>query len=330
MEEAARFVLDDTHLATELKNLRHRLSPKDPTAKNAYLDARDAASDIGAATKPSTKEPVRHLSQAVVANARRAEESLRVLEELAKTTGTGLDGAEFQSARFAVYTLEKTLLARLMRLDRAALICGLHAIVGTVSLGTRPPAEIACEMLQGGARIILLHGKTTPRLKFLDIALRVAELCREYKALFIMSEALDIALAVNADGLHLSQDDLPVIVARRLLPTNQLIGRSVRSVTEARQAHADGADYLSCEAVFTTGAEPERSAPSCALLAEIKKEVNLPLIATGDITQYNVTDVLRSGADGVAVASALTNAHSVKTATQDIIKALEVSCEPAK
>ena len=330
MEEVARFILNDPRLTTELKDLRHYFSPKDPSLKSVYLDARDAAMDIGPAVMINSEEPARSISQALTANARRTEESLRVLEELAKTEGTGLDGAKLQSARFAVYTLEKTLLGRLMRQDKIALICGLHAVVDTASLGPRLPAEIACEMLRGGARVIQLRDKFTPKRKLVEIALEIAGLCYEYHALFIINDFLDIALAVDADGLHLGQDGLPIRVARKFMPLNRLIGCSVRSVVEAKQAHDEGADYLGYGAVFATNTKAEIHDLGCTILAQIKHEVGTPLVATGGITPYNVTKALHAGADGIVVASAITDATSTEAATRAFIKAMEVYHESSQ
>lgn len=330
MEEIARFVLDDPLLTSELKNLRHRLSPQDPTLKSLYLDARNSAADIGPAITLGDKEGIRDLTQAIVANARRAEESLRILEELAKTAGAELDETALQEARFAVYTLEKTLIARLLRQDKTPLICGLHSVVDTANLGGYPPAEVTHEILRGGARVIRLRDKLTPKPQILDLAREIAALCHEYGAIFIVNNALDIALAAGADGLHLEEDDLPVSIVRKLLPMNRLVGRSVQSLVEARCAQTDGADYLEYGADWAINTAPGSSVPHCLLLAQIKKAVNLPVIALGDITQHNVTEILHAGADGLAVTNLPLAPGSIETATCRIIKAMEVPRESAQ
>lgn len=330
MEEAARFILDDTSLTSELKNLRHSISPKDILVKTTHLGARNAAADIGPTISLGTAEPERNIVQAVIANARRAQESLRVLEELAKTTDTELDGAGFQKTRFTIYALEKTLVGRLLRHDKAILVRNLHAVVDTTSLGERSPAKVARDMLLGGATVIHLRDNFTPKPQLLSIASEIAELCLGYGALFIVDDALDIALAANAGGLYLDQDSLPISIVRKLLPIDRIIGRSVSCVSEAKLAKDDGADYLGCRADFATAVKPDGHTPNCNVLAQIKKEVDLPLVAIGGITRYNVAEVLRLGADGVAVASAIINAASAEGATCDFIKAMEVPYEPAQ
>ncbi len=330
MEEAARFILSDEDLTSELKNLRHRLSPKDLDTKLGYLDARDSTADIGPDVMLKADEPARSVTQAVVANARRAEESLRVLEEISKTAGTSLNTAELQGARFTVYTIEKNLVARLLRKDKISSICGLHVVVDAAITSGRPLAEIVRELLLGGVRAIHLTGSLVPKRKLLSAAIEIAELCREHDALLIVDGALDIALATNADGAHFGQGDLPVKVARNLLPIDRLIGCSVRSVSEARQACDDGADYLSCEVTLTKAGASDRAAADWTLVSQIKKEVNLPLVAMGEITKYNVAEVMRSGADGIVTASALIANASPNKAIRDFIKAMEVPHEPAK
>jgi thiamine-phosphate pyrophosphorylase len=269
------------------------------------------------------------MSQALTANARRAEESLRVLEELAKTADTGLDGATLQNARFAVYALEKTLMGRLLRHDKTAVICSLHAVIDTSNPSSHPPAEVAREMLLEGVRVIQLQGKPTPQKQFLDIALEISPLCRESGALLIVKDALDIALAANTDGLHLSQDGLSIEIARQFLPFDRLIGYTVQNITEAKQAQASGADYLSFE-VGTATTSNNSSNPSYALSVQISREVDLPLIAFGSIAPSNIAEILRSGADGIATVSTITTAASVEVATRDFIKAMEVSRESSQ
>ena len=326
LEEIARFVLDDATLTSELKNLRHRFSPKDPAVKQSYIDARDAAADIGPSVKLDTTEPIRTLSQTVTANARRAQESLRVLEELAKTADTGLDSAVLQDARFAVYAIEKTLLARLLRQDKVSLIRSLHAVMDISILGARRPADTTHEMLRGGARVIRLCGHIAPKRKLLEIALEIAEPCREYGALFIISHDLDVALAASAGGLHLDQEDLPAKTAREFLPVDRVIGCSVQSTTQARQAFAYGADYLDYDvtSIITNRADPT---PNYTPITQIKNEVNLPLIATGDISPRKARELLRTGADGIATTNILLTTSSIEAITRDFIKILEVPCE---
>ena len=126
-----------------------------------------------------------------------------------------------------MYTIEKLLLSRLLRQDKAKLITGLYAVIDTEALKGRSHLEITRQVIQGGAKIIQLRDKITIKKDLLPIAQTLKNLCAEKGVLFIMNDNLDIALAVGADGLHIGQEDLPVSIARKLAPIDMLIGCSV-------------------------------------------------------------------------------------------------------
>lgn len=329
LEEVARFVLDDGRLTAELKDLRHRLAPKDEAAKKRYLSARESEADVGPGIKPSYQQKPRELVETVVANARRTQESLRVLEELSKTPNTGLQSDEYSQARFRLYTVEKELVGRLLRQDRTKRIRGLYVIVDTASLKGKSHSEVTSEILAGGCRLIQLRGKNTCKKDLLSIAIDMKRLCAEHDALFIVNDHLDITLACDADGLHIGQDDMPVAMARRLLPVGSLIGCSVENLAQARQAQSDGADYIACGAVYATPTKEGCGVVGCQMLRDIKREVKLPLVAIGGINENNIAEVIEAGADSVAVISAVLSAGSVEEATRRLIQKLEECHEGA-
>ena len=331
LEEIARFVLADQSLAAELKSTRHRFSPKNPEIKVAYVDSRDSVSDFGPKLKLKEKEPARNLVQASSANARRVQESLRVLEELAKTTsGVSLDCEELQNARFMVYTIEKVLTSRLLRQEKTALAHGFHAVIDSSVPGENPPILIAQKLLEGGARVIRFEDKNTPLPELCAVAEEISSLCRGKEALFIVHGRIEVALASMSGGLHLKENDLPVAIARKLLPSNSIIGYSAENVIEAKQAFADGADYLDFGTVFPTDVNTRHDAPGLATLSQIKNEVPLPLIASGNITTHNIGEVLRAGANSVAMMFPCCTIDSISTITREILSVMEVSHEPTE
>ena len=137
-------------------------------------------------------------------------------------------------------------------------------------------------------------------------ALRLASICRDTGTLFIVNDRVDIALAVDADGVHLGQSDLPYDVARSLLGPYRIIGISVSSMDEAVEAVNAGADYIGVGPVFSTTTKAD-AAPPCgtSLIAEIKKSYNIPVIAIGGINLDNARDVIAAGADMVCAISAV-------------------------
>ena len=327
LEEATRFVLNDRMLSEHLKELRHELSPHDMDARLRYLSARDSQSDVGADITTSFQNRKRGLAETVVANARRVEEALRVMEEVSKVEGIALDAQTYQDARFKLYTIEKELVGRLTRHDISARVYGLYAVIDSDCLKGRNVVEITSQVLAGGVKLVQLRDKNSGKRELLELALTVKKLCAENEALLTINDHLDIALASDADGLHVGQDDLPVKVARALMPIDKLIGCSVTTVREAQKAREDGADYLACGAVYATPTKPDCPVVGLEALREIKKAVGLPLVAIGGINLQNIPDVFASGADAAAVISAVVLARSPECAAREMLERIEACHE---
>jgi thiamine-phosphate pyrophosphorylase len=323
LEELARLMLNDTTLTLQLKNMRHEMVRVDRELQNQLIRARDAEGDVGAGMEVPGEEKQREIPEAIVANARRVQESLRVMEELAKTQDFGLDGEKFRRARFSLYTVEKALLSRVLRQERMKGLSGLYVILDTAMLKGRSCLEVAARVIRGGARVIQLRDKMQNKKELLSLAQGLGNLCAEHDVLFIMNDYLDIALAVNADGLHVGQDDLPVGIARSLLPLDKILGCSVGTVAEAEAARSEGADYIGVGAVYPTSTKEASKAVGPQRLKEIKKALALPLVAIGGINKGNLGEVLAAGADAVAVISAVMEAEDVEGATRHLVSIIE-------
>jgi thiamine-phosphate pyrophosphorylase len=323
LEEATRFVLNDRTLSEHLKELRHELSAHDMDARLRYLSARDSQSDVGADITTSFQNGKRSLAETVVANARRVEEALRVMEEISKIEGVALDAQTYQDARFKLYTIEKELVGRLTRKDISARVYGLYAVIDSDCLKGRNVVEITSQVLAGGVKLVQLRDKNSGKRELLELALALKKLCVENEALLIINDYLDVTLASDADGLHVGQEDLPVKTARALMPIDKLIGCSVTNVNEALRAKDDGADYLACGTVYATSTKPECPVVGLEALQEIKKTVDLPLVAIGGINIENIPDVFAAGADAAAVISAVVLARSPERAAKEMLERIE-------
>ncbi len=141
--------------------------------------------------------------------------------------------------------------------------------------------------------------------------------------LFIVNDYLDIALAVDADGLHVGQDDLPARVARRLLPIGKVLGCSVTTVEQAVAAQSEGADYVAASAIYPTASKETVEIVGLETLRQIRKAVTLPLVAIGGINENNAAEVMAAGADSVAIISAILGAESPEKAAREIIAKIE-------
>lgn len=324
LEDIARLLLNDAVLTEQLKAMRHELATKELSIKKQLLQARDSKGDVGVSIEVQQQDKERELSATIIANARRAQESLRVIEELAKVPGIDLDPDKFKRARFNLYDIERSLISKLLRKDKTERISGLYAIIDTQSLKGRRHEEIAAQVLEGGAKIIQLRDKSMSKKELIPVAQRLKRLCAENDALFIVNDHLDIALAADADGLHLGQDDLPVKTARRLLPIDMMIGCSVTNIPQAVAAEYEGADYIAVGAIYPTQSKEMIEVVGLEMVKAIKKESNLPLVAIGGINQDNAREVLAAGADSVAMISALMQTDSPREETRRIIDKIRV------
>jgi thiamine-phosphate pyrophosphorylase len=259
----------------------------------------------------------------VAANARRVTESLRVLEELAKLPDSKLDPNGFKRARFAIYTIERELMGRVLRREKR--IAGLYVIIDPELLGEKDEVATCQQAIRGGARVIQLRDKKRDKAEVLTSARRLKETCGRSNVPLIVNDYLDITIAADADGVHLGKCDLPVAEARRLLPIDKLIGRSTKTVAQAKQAENDGADYIAVGSIYPTTSKEKFTVVGLERLRQIREAVALPIVAIGGINADNVGDVVAAGADAVAVISAVLEANDVENAARSLAQRMEVA-----
>jgi thiamine-phosphate pyrophosphorylase len=322
LEDVTRFVLNDQELSEQLKNMRHELLPKDRSLQKRLLKARRANEDVGAFLDVESEAERTDTVSLVSANSRRVQQSLRVLEELAKVHGDdfGLDWDKFKHARFALYTLEQKIVLELLRHSKREQVAGLYVIIDTQMLKGRSELDIAQQAIQGGARIIQLRDKLRPRGMLVPLARELKKLCAESDVLFIVNDYIDLAIDSDADGLHIGQEDLPFDTARKMLPADKILGCSSATLEEALKAEKDGADYIAVGSIYRTPSKPGTRLASLKTLRQVKKKVSVPVVAIGGINEDNIADVMKAGADAIAVISAVLGTDKVKEASQRLTK----------
>jgi thiamine-phosphate pyrophosphorylase len=174
-----------------------------------------------------------------------------------------------------------------------------------LSLG-RSNIEIIKAAVAGGVTVVQLREKEATIREFYEEGLRTRDFLREWEIPLIINDRLDIALALDADGVHLGQDDMPVAVARKILGKEKIIGASVFTPAEAREAEAAGADYLGLSPIFVTSTKPELTAQiGIEGIPPIRRAVRIPLVGIGSLNAGNAFRVMEAGLDGVAVVSAI-------------------------
>jgi thiamine-phosphate pyrophosphorylase len=333
LEDVARFILNDAELSQRLKTLRHDLAQETKSLSVGLLSQRDSEHDVGRPYLLRDKELIMEatslpgLLDLVTANAKRVEESLRVVEELAKLPeiSSMLNSASFEQTRFALYTLERDLISRISRQDKIERMAGLYVILDRQFLAGRDELDIAGQIIEGGARVIQLRDKQSKKGELLLVAQKLKELCSQADVLFIINDYPDLAMAVDADGLHIGQGDLPLPVIRRELSIDKIIGCSVTTLSQATKAQNEGADYIAVGSIFPTTTKKGATVVGVDILKELKRIVSAPLVAIGGIDQNNVGEVVAAGADAVAVISAVLGEKDVRGAVQELVAKMDVA-----
>ncbi len=334
LEDVARFLLNDAELSQRLRTLRHDLAQQTKSVSVRLLSGRDARHDVGG-PRSQPREPVAQMNSPkglldlVTANAKRVEEALRVMEEVAKLPDMNslLSSASFQQMRFALYALERDLFSKISRRDKTDRMAGLYVILDRQSLAGRDELEVARQVIDGGASTIQLRDKQSKKGHLLPVAEKLQEVCSQAGVLFIVNDYLDLALAVDADGLHIGQDDLPLHVVRRELPIDRIIGCSVTTLSQAMEAQNGSADYIAVGSVFPTLTKKEAVVVGVDAIRQLKRTISTPLVAIGGINESNVGEVVAAGADAVAVVSAVLNERDVKGAVQKLVTRMDLARE---
>ena len=199
----------------------------------------------------------------------------------------------------------------------------LYAVTDRHWLGNQTLFDQVKEALDGGATCIQLREKQLDDKTFLQEAIEIQKLCKEYHVPFIVNDNVNIAKTMHADGIHVGQSDMEALDVRKELGKDVILGVSAQTVEQAKKAEAHGADYLGVGAVFPTGSKDDAEDVSYETLKAICEAVSIPVIAIGGITQDNVKELAGSGIVGIAVISAIFAQQHITQATKDLKQATE-------
>lgn len=205
-----------------------------------------------------------------------------------------------------------------MNVDKKDLL--LYAVTDRHWLNGRTLYSVVKESLDGGVTFLQLREKELDEVHFLEEAKELQQLCREYQVPFIVNDNVDIAISMNADGVHVGQSDMEAGDVRAKLGPDKIIGVSAQTVEKAVLAEKHGADYLGVGAVFPTGSKDDADDVSYETLKAICEAVSIPVIAIGGITQENVKELAGSGICGIAVISAIYAQQDIRKASEDLKK----------
>lgn len=321
VEDYCRFVLDDAFLSKELKELRHDLAETlaglPPTI---LLEARETLRDVGTEIR-TARETERHsLLDVVQANLKRLQEALRSLEEVSKLHRDGM-GHRLEQIRYRSYTLERSILLgsdsrrRLADAKLYVLLTGSqcrHALDYTIR-----------EAAAGGASVFQLREKTLADRALLERARQVRRWTRETGTLFIMNDRPDIARLVEADGVHIGQDELPVREIRRIVGPGALIGVSTHDLEQIRQAIRDGASYVGVGPTFRSGTKTFSELAGLDFVRQAVAETALPAFVIGGVNRETIAAAVAAGARRAAVSQAIGQAEDPRQAAAELVQTLK-------
>ena len=317
VEDYVRFVLDDPFLTGQAKSLRHDLAAAGAAISSSDRHAaRDTTGDVG--TSITTAGEARRFDTWAVcaASLKRAQQSLRSLEEYGKLVNAEFAG-QCETLRYRLYTLEKVIDVGRSSRDR------LESVSLCVLLDSGKSAAafegIVRLLIEAGVGMIQLRDKQLDDRELVDRARKLRQLTRGTATLCVINDRADIAAAVDADGVHVGQEDLSVKAARSIVGPWMLIGVSTHNIGQARAAVSDGANYLGAGPTFTSNTKAFDEFAGLDYLREVSGEIRLPTFAIGGIAAGNLADVLATGVSRVAVGGAVTAAADPSCAARELL-----------
>ena len=306
VEEITRFLLEDKKLSSKVKGFRAKV--KEACEKIPYQDLlikiRDSKKDVGWKVYPKSEALRADIVSIYKSNIKRATEALRVLEEFSKLVSSRV-GRSFKDLRFMVYDLEKEVYEKTAQhLKQQKLNFDFYAVIDPVAFG-KDIFKVTQRALKAGVKIIQYRDKKASKKTYLKNAQKMMKLTQKYKAVFIVNDYVDIAKQINADGVHLGQEDMSLRRAREILGDDKIIGISTHSYKQALRADKSAADYLACGPIYKTKTKPWRRAVGIDLLKRVVKSVEKPVVAIGGINKSNLKEIKRTGCKRVAAVNGL-------------------------
>jgi thiamine-phosphate pyrophosphorylase len=315
--DIARFVLEDQNLAESLRSVRAehwKILSRIPGVQEKGLQSRDSIGDIGRNYATPAHQDLYALAQS---NLHRVQESFRVLEESLRSIAPNCV-SYYTQLRYRCYDIEPDFLQKLQQWSmQKKLDFGLYVVLGSEFSCGRDFGEVAEKAIAGGTGAIQLRDKCMEKRELLSWAYRLRKLTRERNVTFIINDHIDIALAVDADGVHLGQNDFPIPEARSILGPHKIIGASTHSLEQAQRAVAEGASYFNIGPIFATGTKKTSVAPvGPDLITLITNVIQHPFTVMGGIKLHNVDEVLKRGARRIAVVTAVVGEPDITAAAR--------------
>jgi thiamine-phosphate pyrophosphorylase len=311
VEDYARFALDDGALCGDLKRLRHDLAAVTERWVAEAILTRDTPGDVGTGIRTDREFERADVAAVVTAAGKRLGEALRTIEEYLKTVSPA-DAAAVELCRYRFYDMELRVGRTLRPAERFGRV-GLYVLI-TESVCRRPWLEVAEAAIDGGADCVQLREKELEGGELLRRSRALVALCRRRNVLCVINDRADVAVLSDADGVHVGQGDRPATEARTIVGPGKIVGVSTHNLDQARQAAADGADYVGVGPVFRSATKAREILPGLAFARDVAENLRIPAVAIAGITEANVDDVLATGIRAVAITAAVAAADDPRGA----------------
>ncbi len=318
VEEYCRFILNEKNLTQELKNIRHEITAFFEPKYTDLINSRDTINDVGVDSKNISKE--NNKTDPLRANIKRVQQALRVLGDY---------GDLSDKFRYQMYTIEKKIeeknnMIKQTNIKQTLLKNkNLYLITSSDNFSTEQDfIDKVALALKSGVKILQFREKNKTASEIIKTGQKLRQLCSFYDALFIVNDRIDIAQILDADGVHLGQDDININLARKIIGDDKIIGISTHKPQDAIYAFENGADYIGVGPVFKTPTKPNTAPVSLEYVKWVSENIPLPFFAIGSINENNFFDAINAGATKIAVIRAIMNSNDVQKTVENFNKVL--------
>ena len=312
LEDISRFILENTETTEQLRELRHNV-------RKSFLDERliverDSIHDIGYEISSNNKlDQKNSIEEVIMANFKRIQEGLRSIEEALKVLGNYSISKKFESMRYKSYQIEKDFLIKKQMFDT-----DIYGITGEMFSCGRDTISVVKEMIDAHIKVIQYREKNKSKKDKYNDCKAIRQLTREQKVVFIVNDDVDIAIAVDADGVHIGQDDMPISQVRKIVGS-KIIGCSTHNRQQALVAVINGADYIGVGPVFETQTKQNvEKSEGLDYLKWVSENIKIPHVAIGGINSSNIEQVYNNGGKCVAMISEIVGAKDIKGKVKEI------------
>ena len=317
MEDWCRFGLKRSDFSVQIKDWRQQLGAHHHNIyRKARLTSEDPAMGV---THPLQKERLTP-EDIFIANSSRVQEALRVLEEFTRITDPKLSETATR-IRYETYEIEIKVLKTKEGIDKRQILkdCSLYLITSN----RKNLKEIVRKALEAGTEMVQYREKNLDDNQRVKQAQELSSLCKEFNSLFIVNDRIDIALAVDADGIHLGQKDISTNIARKLLGPEKIIGRSTHCLEDLEDAEVKGCDYIGIGPIFPSKTKKRLNPIGIDYLKKGYNKFQLPAFAIGGINSSNINELNQLNNLRIAVSDAIINSSDPFSKTEDLLKFLK-------